>query len=58
MFKLIQDATGSRTVTWPAAVLWPGGTAPTLSTGANAVDLVALYYDGTNYYGVASLAFA
>lgn len=58
MFKFVQDATGGRTVTWPVAVLWPGGTAPTLSTGAGAVDLVALYYDGTSYYGVASLAFA
>ena len=25
---LVQDATGSRTATWPATVKWPGGTAP------------------------------
>jgi len=55
---LVQDATGGRTVTWPAAVLWPGGTAPTLSVGASAVDLIAFYWDGTNYYGVASLNFS
>jgi hypothetical protein len=56
VIKLIQDATGSRTVTWPAATKWPGGTAPTLTTGANAVDLACIIYDGTNYYGSVSLA--
>jgi hypothetical protein len=53
--KLIQDATGGRTVTWPAAVKWAGGTALTLSTAANAVDLIEFYYDGTYYYGSAIL---
>lgn len=58
ILKLIQDATGGRTVTWPADVNWPSGTPPTLSTGANAIDIVALYYDGTNFYGMASLDFS
>lgn len=49
--KLIQDATGGRTVTWPATVKWAGGTAPTISTAANAVDIATFYYDGTSYYG-------
>lgn len=49
--KLVQDGTGSRLVTWPSAVKWAGGTAPTLSTGAAAVDIIDLYFDGTNYYG-------
>ena len=38
---LVQDATGSRTVTWEAPggnVRWEEGVLPTLSTGANAVD--------------------
>lgn len=39
---LKQDATGARLVTWPASVKWPGGIAPTLSAGANEVDLVTL----------------
>ena len=49
---LKQDATGSRTVTWPASVKWSGG-APSLSTAANAVDrLVFVTYDcGTTWYG-------
>ena len=49
--KLIQDDTGNRTATWPNTVNWAGGTAPTLTTDADAVDLVSLYFDGTNYYG-------
>lgn len=39
---IAQDGTGSRTVTWPASVKWPGGTSPVLSTAANAVDIVDL----------------
>lgn len=57
VLKLVQDGTGSRTVTWPAAVKWPSATAPTLTTTAAAIDIVSLYYDGTNFYGTSSLAF-
>jgi hypothetical protein len=57
MLKLIQDVTGDRTVVWPASVLWPGGTGPTLS-GASATDLISFYFDGTNYYAQAALAFS
>lgn len=39
---LEQDGTGSRTVSWPSAVKWPGGQAPTLSTAAGAVDVIVL----------------
>lgn len=31
------------TVTWPSEVTWPGGTAPVMSTGANAVDVFHFY---------------
>jgi hypothetical protein len=55
--KLVQDATGGRSVTWPASVLWPGGTGPTLS-GASATDLVSFYFDGTNYHAQAALDFS
>jgi hypothetical protein len=58
LLRVVQDGTGSRTITWPASVKWPGGTAPTLSTGANAEDIVTFYYNGTDYYGVASLNFS
>jgi len=46
-----QDATGSRTLSFGTAFKWAGGTAPTLSTGANAVDILTFVSDGTNLYG-------
>jgi hypothetical protein len=53
---LNQDATGSRTVTWPASVKWAGGTAPTLTTTASRSDiLVFTTIDaGTIWYGAVS----
>lgn len=61
-----QDGTGSRTITWPASVKWPGNTAPTLSTGAAKIDGVAIasFDGGTTYEGqlftsdLTNLAFA
>jgi len=47
-----QDATGSRTLAYGTDYKWSGGTAPTLSTAANAVDLITFFCDGTNLYGV------
>ena len=46
-----QDATGSRTATWPAAVKWPSGTAPTLTATASKADIFAFTCDGTSWYG-------
>ena len=70
---LKQDGTGSRTVAadgWLAfesdgsaatvpAVKFPGGTAPTLTTAANHVDIISFFWDADNQvcYGVASLDF-
>lgn len=50
---LTQDATGGRTVTWPASVRWSGATPPTLSTAGGTTDrLVFVTYDGgTTWYG-------
>jgi len=55
---LKQYSTGGKKATWPNTVMWPGGTAPTLSTGNNDIDIVSFYYDGKNYFGVASLDFS
>ncbi len=51
--RLTQDASGSRTVTWPGSVVWPGGTAPTLqATGAGVDELTFDTTDaGTTWYG-------
>ena len=57
LLKIQQDDTGNRTVTWPASVLWPDGTEPTLSTSGGAIDIITFYYDETNYYGTATLNF-
>lgn len=57
ILKLVQDATGSRTVVWPAAVKWSGGTAPTLTTTLNKVDIISFYWDGTSYFGQSALNF-
>ena len=47
-----QDATGGRVITsFGTAYKWAGGTAPTLSTTANAVDILTFISDGTNLYG-------
>ena len=35
---IVQDGTGSRTLAFNSAYKFPGGTAPTLSTAANAID--------------------
>ena len=46
------------TQTWPAAVKWPGGTAPTLTQGDTAVDVLIFLTDdgGTNWRGALSIA--
>ena len=46
-----QDATGGRTVTWPASVKWPSGTAPTITSTANKADKFVFTSDGTSWYG-------
>ena len=48
---LKQDGTGSRTVTW-STVVWPGGTAPTITSTASKQDIYSFFSDGTNWYGV------
>lgn len=53
-----QYSTGGKTATWPASVKWADGIVPTLSTGNDAIDIISLYYDGTNYYGVMSKNFS
>lgn len=54
---IIQGAT-PREVTWPASVKWPQGQAPILSTANGSVDIVNLYYNGTNYFGDWNLGYA
>lgn len=46
-----QDSTGSRLVTWGSDFKWPGGTAPTLSTAADAVDVIDFTAVGSTLLG-------
>lgn len=48
---LKQDATGGRTVAWPSSVLWSYGSKPVLSTAPNAIDVVHLFWTGTEWLG-------
>ena len=58
---IIQDGTGSRTGAWgtdggTSSFHWKGGTAPTLSTAANAVDRVDyIVYDANKIHCVATI---
>jgi hypothetical protein len=47
----VQDASGSRTITWNGVFKWPLATAPVLSTGANAIDMFNFKARGGNLYG-------
>jgi len=48
--RLLQDGSGSRTVTWFSTIKWPGATAPTLTTTANRVDSFAFFCTSSGNY--------
>ncbi len=53
--KIKQDASGSGyTVTWPASVQWPGGTAPELTATADKSDVFVFTTDdgGASFVGL------
>lgn len=49
----LRQGAANRAVTWPGSVRWAGGSVPTISTTANAVDIVIFESidGGTNWYG-------
>lgn len=49
-----QDGTGSRVLTYGTAYKFAGGTAPTLSTAANSIDILTFVSDGTSMYHIAT----
>ena len=55
-----QGGSGGYTVDWGTDVKWAGGTGPTLSTAAGAIDAVSLIYIAgvTGYFGNANLNFS
>ena len=49
---VIQDGTGSRTITWNAVYEFASDTAPTLTTTANLGDVFVFRYNGTKWIEV------
>jgi hypothetical protein len=52
VIRVVQDATGSRTLAYNSVFKFPGGTAPTLTTTANAVDLLAYHCESATRIAV------
>lgn len=50
ILRLLQDATGSRTVTWFTTIKWAGGVAPTLTTTASKADVLGFVCTGSGTY--------
>jgi hypothetical protein len=50
---LTNDATPSRTITWPASVKWPSGSLPSRTTTASKTDVYTFYTtnSGTTWFG-------
>lgn len=51
ILHIIQDGTGSRTLSFASQYKWPAGVAPTLTTTIGARDLISFVSDGTLMYG-------
>jgi hypothetical protein len=51
ILHVIQDGSGSRTLTWNSVFKWTAATAPTLTTTAGRRDIFSFICDGTNLYG-------
>jgi hypothetical protein len=51
ILRVIQDATGGRTLAWNAEFLWGPAGAPDLATAASDVTVFAFYDDGTSLHG-------
>lgn len=50
VIRLIQDATGSRTVTWFSGISWVESAVPLLSSGANKIDSFGFICTGSGAY--------
>ena len=50
VLRLVQDGTGTRTVTWFTTIKWAGGVAPTLTTTINKADVFGFLCTGADAY--------
>jgi len=58
LLKVVQGDGSDVVGTWDSDIYWAGGSPPTLSTGNGDVDILSFYWDGSRYYGIASLDFS
>lgn len=61
ILKVQQDSTADRTITWAGgSFVWAGGSAPTMSTGSDAIDIYTFktWDGGTTYYASAAQDFS
>lgn len=47
-----QDATGNRTITWPAGLKWPDGIAQQPAAAASTTSVIHLLWTGTAWFGM------
>jgi hypothetical protein len=65
IMRIKQQNGGSKVITWAVTsgtIYWAGGgilntDEPTLTTTDDKTDILSFYFDGSNYFGVASLDF-
>ena len=58
VWRITQDATGNRSLTYGSLFRWPGGTAPALSTAPGSIDVLSAVYDGTHLLAMLNKGFA
>jgi hypothetical protein len=56
MIEVTQGGVGSYTITWPT-IKWAFNNPPVLTTAVGSIDVINLFYDGTNYLGTFALNF-
>lgn len=50
VIRLVQDGTGSRTVTWFSTIKWAGSSAPTLTSTASKIDVFGFLVTASGQY--------
>ncbi len=58
LIMIHENSTVSYVYTYPGTVKWYGGVKITTTNTANAVDIISLFWDGTNYYTMGNINFS
>lgn len=49
---MLQDGSGTNTITFADTIVWQDATTPTWTTTADKLNVAVIYYDGTSYFGM------